>query len=238
MNDLTIIYYTGNLLDGPFANAVREHLKYSANRYDGWDAIPIISVSQKPLNFGHNICMGDIGRSWSSLFRQIIAGAKKADTKYIALCEDDVFYPAGHFELRPPLGFHGIYDQNCHRVLLKQKAICLFRGGRSMFLLIGEREKIIENLEGKLAIFKKPADFHGHFEPGKGESDLGLPEFRICPGASRGEAIINICNHGTNMSLKPKRPGDFATDRLPDGRTVDDLIRQWHLPDQARRQPA
>ena len=224
MNDLTIIYYTDNLLPEPFANAVREHLQESAGE------IPIISVSQKPITFGQNICLWHIGRSWFSLFRQIIFGAENVNTKYIALCEDDIFYPASHFELRPHPGFAGIYDQHCHRVLLREKRICLFRGGRSMFLLIGEREKIIENLKGKLALFKKPADFHGHFEPGKGEADLGLPEFAICPGAGC-DPVINICNHGTNMSLKPKRPGDFATDHLPDGRTVDDLIRQWHLPE-------
>lgn len=231
MNNLTIVYYTANVLNEQFARAVREQLKRAACRqFDRQKAIPIVSVSQKPLDFGENICLGDIGRSLFSQCRQEIAGCERADTKYVALCEDDIFYPASHFELRPNPGFAGIFDQHCHRLLLRQQVIRLFCGGRSMFLLIGDRERILEDLKGKLRLFKTAEDFSGHWEPGKGEQDLGLPDFPIGPGAGR-DPIINVCNHGLNMSLKPKRTGDFWTDRLPDGRTVDELIEQWHLPE-------
>lgn len=227
MNDLTIIYYTDGVLDPPFAEAVRKHLSAHATQMN----IPIICVSQPALDFGdESICMPSLNRSFRSLFTQVIAGCRRASTRYVALCEADVFYSPGHFALRPYAEADGIYDQNCHRLHLKERCIGLYRGGRSLFLLIGDRLRITANLRKKLELFRGEEDFRGRFEPGKGEQELGLEPFVIVPGAAAGEATVHIVNHGKNLSPAKKRPGDFSTDRLPDGRTVDELIEQWHLP--------
>ena len=229
MTDLTIIYYTDNSLDRGFAAAVTQRLAATAAALH----IRIVCVSQMLVDVdfvADKICVGEIGRSWRSIYTQIIAGCEESSTRYVALCEHDVFYSFGHFHLRPPEDVDGIYDQNCHRLLLKERVICLYRGGRSMSLLVGRREAVIDNLRDKLSLFKSENDFRGYFEPGKGEAELGLHSFSAQPAAAGGEPSVQICNHGKNFSKKQKRSGDWHTDRLQDGRTIDDLIAEWHLP--------
>ena len=54
-DDLTMIYYTANTEDPALENNVRNFLVKQAN------GIPIVSVSQKPIDFGTNICVGEVG---------------------------------------------------------------------------------------------------------------------------------------------------------------------------------
>jgi hypothetical protein len=63
---------------------------------------PIISVSQKPIEFGLNICVGDIGRSHLSMYKQMWAGGKEASTEFISLAEHDCLYTPEHFNWIPP----------------------------------------------------------------------------------------------------------------------------------------
>ena len=58
MNDLTILYYTANKIPEHFANSVRADLLRVTEK-----KIPIISISQKPITFGMNSCVGEIGAS-------------------------------------------------------------------------------------------------------------------------------------------------------------------------------
>jgi hypothetical protein len=83
MNNLSIIFYTDNSLDEVFAKRIQKELLKAA------EGKRIISVSQKPIDFARNICVGDIGRSHHSLFFQVLTGVKAAKTKYIALAEHD-----------------------------------------------------------------------------------------------------------------------------------------------------
>jgi hypothetical protein len=72
--------------------------------------LPIISVTQKPIDFGANICVGDdIGVSGFNFFRQVLIGCKAATTKYIISAEADTVYPPDYFEYRPPT------DDVCYR---------------------------------------------------------------------------------------------------------------------------
>ena len=68
MNDLTIIYYTANHISDYFMANTKKQLIRAIG-----DA-PIISVSQKPMKLGKNICVGDIGRSGYNLYKQILIG--------------------------------------------------------------------------------------------------------------------------------------------------------------------
>lgn len=96
MNDLTIIYYTANAFKNKLSAGVKENLLKVAGNY------PIVSVSQKPMNFGKNICVGEIGVSPENLYKQILIGARAAETEYVALAEDDCLYSDEHFKkIRP-----------------------------------------------------------------------------------------------------------------------------------------
>jgi hypothetical protein len=54
----TIIFYTGNTEKESFEKKVRDNILKVSN------GIPIISVSQKPIYFGTNICVGIIGKNY------------------------------------------------------------------------------------------------------------------------------------------------------------------------------
>jgi len=82
-----IVYYTDSKLDPGLAKAVRSQLKKVCG------PIPIISVSQEPLKFGQNICVGEKPRSAQSMFEQMLVGLNAAPPESIVyLCEHDIFY--------------------------------------------------------------------------------------------------------------------------------------------------
>jgi len=93
--DKTIIYYTANGKSEQLLKVVQENLLEAAC------GLPIISVSQKPMNFGKNICVGEVGFSYHNVVRQVLIGAQEAKTPYIALAEDDCFYSKEHFKFTP-----------------------------------------------------------------------------------------------------------------------------------------
>lgn len=63
--------------------------------------MPIISVSQKPMKLGANICIGDIGHSYLNERKQILIAAKLAKTEYIITTESDFLYPPEYFNFKP-----------------------------------------------------------------------------------------------------------------------------------------
>lgn len=107
MNDLSIVYYTANTIPESTGQKVRDYLlKVTESK------IPIISVSQKPIDFGKNICVGQIGRSKYNCYKQILAGVREVKTKYIACAEDDTLYSQDHFKYRPKDDDIFSYDAN------------------------------------------------------------------------------------------------------------------------------
>src|SRR3972149_11342769 len=89
--EITVIYYTANVINEHFANNIRAQLLSAIG------GLPLISLSKKPLDFGINICEGETERSIINAYKAVLAGALRAKTKYIALAEDDTLYSAEHF---------------------------------------------------------------------------------------------------------------------------------------------
>ena len=102
----TIIYLTDNSLDGEIADLCRRVL------LDAAGDIPIISVSQKPLAFGRNIWLGEIGRCWLSLYKQLVAGCEAADTEWVVIAEHDCLYTPEHLAYTPDDGSLFWYNNN------------------------------------------------------------------------------------------------------------------------------
>ena len=96
MSDLTVIYYTSNREIESFENKIIESLIENSK------GLPIVSVSQKPIDLGENICVGNVGVSEINSRRQLLIGAKKAKTKFICSAESDFLYPESFFEFEPP----------------------------------------------------------------------------------------------------------------------------------------
>lgn len=95
MGDLTVVYYTANHVPVTWETFILSELLVSI------DDLPLITVSQKPMRYGNNLCVGDIGRSHLNIYRQMLIGAEEARTEYVAFVEDDILYPPCHFKFRP-----------------------------------------------------------------------------------------------------------------------------------------
>jgi len=94
-DDLTVIYYTSNRERPRFENKIMRSLKHASG------GLPIISVSQKPIDLGQNICVGEKPVSSQNAWRQLQVGAAEAKTKYIATAESDFIYPKEYFSFEP-----------------------------------------------------------------------------------------------------------------------------------------
>lgn len=103
----TIIHITDNSLTEEIAALCQRVLVREARE------IPIISVSQKPMDFGRNICLGEIGRNWISLYKQLLAGADAAETDWIVVCEHDCLYTYEHLSYQPDDESVFWYNYNC-----------------------------------------------------------------------------------------------------------------------------
>lgn len=91
----TILYYTSNRETPEFEKRITDNLLSVCGD------LPIISISQKPINLGKNICVGDVGASGFNMFRQILIGCKAAKTRFIITAEADCLYPPDYFKFIP-----------------------------------------------------------------------------------------------------------------------------------------
>lgn len=94
--DLTICYYSACTEDEEFEEKIRQDLIKKAGD------IPIISVTRKPINFGTNICVGEVPVSYTSEWKQLLLGLKAAKTKFVIAAESDCIYPPEYFTFTPP----------------------------------------------------------------------------------------------------------------------------------------
>lgn len=96
MAKTTIIYYTSNREKPDFEKRVQENLLKVCGD------LPIVSVSQKPIKLGKNICVGDVGTSGFNMFRQVQIACEAATTPFVISAESDCLYPPDYFQFIPP----------------------------------------------------------------------------------------------------------------------------------------
>jgi hypothetical protein len=138
--DTTVIYYTSNREKPDFENKIKKSLLKTIGK------TPLISVSQKPIDFGENICVGDVGTSDYNIYRQMQLGCMKAKTKYVCTAEADCLYPpTGYFDFVPPdenAAYHymnvWILYKDSH--IFKKKAF-------SLCAMLSNREYLLQRLD-------------------------------------------------------------------------------------------
>jgi len=235
-NDLTVIYYTSNWLDthNPFfLENTKKQLLIAI------DDLPLISVSHKPIAFGQNICVGDIGRSHLNIYRQILTGARVAKTKYVALAEDDILYSYEHFHYYLPEKDRFAYDMNKWSIFTWTKPpLFSFRTKRKVVnSLIAKREMLVAALEERFKKFdeliaqgkKEEEIIHYWGDPGRYESNLGVTVreteefYSECPNIvfSHPEAF-GYLSRGTR-----KRLGDLKAIELPYWGRAEDVLKLY-----------
>ena len=95
MKDITILYITLNRNPKEWTEFHLNHLKSAIK------GASVISVSRKPMDFGINLIDSEEPK-YSNIYRQMLRASKVANTKYVAMAEDDVLYSEEHFrEYRP-----------------------------------------------------------------------------------------------------------------------------------------
>lgn len=167
--DLTIVFYTANKISNYFFKNVKKQLLKAARD------IPIISVSQKPINLGYNLCCGDLGQSQINIYRQVLRGVVEAETKYVAMAEDDILYSREHFNIVPNKGFF-TYDRNIWNIYTWTKPpMFSWKGRRNLNGLVCERELFIKAMNERFSKYTDD-DYPKHLfgEPGKYERQLGV----------------------------------------------------------------
>jgi len=129
-----IVYFTDSRLEEELDYAVRKQLLKAAGD------IPIISVSQKPLDLGHNICVGFKPRCYLSLYEQLLTGIRATDKDSIIFtCEHDVFYNPEYFEFVPPLAHKIYFNKNRYYWSRNQKLFIYAHGNRALSQGVGYR---------------------------------------------------------------------------------------------------
>jgi len=91
----TVIYYTSNTELPAFEEKIRQALMEAKGD------LPLISVSQKPIDFGQNICVGDVGPSSQNAYRQLLIGVEAATTEFVCTAESDFLYDPAYFQFQP-----------------------------------------------------------------------------------------------------------------------------------------
>jgi len=91
----TIIYCSSGREDKTLEQNVRLNILKQTD-------LPIVSVTQFPMDFGHNICVGDVGASGFNFFRQVQIALKNTDADIVISAESDCLYPPDYFEFTPP----------------------------------------------------------------------------------------------------------------------------------------
>lgn len=226
MNDLTIIYYTANVIPEKFAQKTRARLIESANGY------PIISVSHKPIDLGKNIVV-DLNRSHFNIYRQALIGAKSADTQYIALAEDDILYSPDHFKYRPLEGIFA-YDLSVWSIYTWVKPpLFSYKDRRNLSMLVCEKDIFIEAMEERFAKYITDHELerkkHIWAEPGKYERQLGV---MVRSSEEFYSTIPNIAfSHETALSYdglgQRKKIGHMRSYDIPFWGKASDIIKLY-----------
>lgn len=165
INDLTAIYYTADVLPEKFHAATVAQLKKALGDTS------LREVHKDP----------DIPRSQANIYRMVLAGAKIADTKFVACCEDDVLYSPQHFKFRPKPG-HWAYNMNAWNIYTWGEPMFSYKapgGRRNLNGLICEREMLIEHLEERFRLWPDDSkiDIRIFGEPGKYDNQLGTKPY-------------------------------------------------------------
>jgi len=142
---VSIIYVTSNREDPEFERKTREDLIKKAGD------MPIISISQKPINLGYNLCVGDVGVSGFNFCRQNLLACELANTDFVISAESDCLYSPDYFHFRPerldiPYRNTNIYVQKYGRNYFCKKSMSTFSQvvGREFYI-----KRLRELLEGQ-----------------------------------------------------------------------------------------
>jgi hypothetical protein len=138
----TVIYCSSNREDWLFEKRIIKFLLKNCGD------LPIVSVTQKPINLGTNICVGDVGASGFNMFRQIYLGLKHIETKFVISAEADCIYSPDYFQFRPEREDTFYRNKNCYLMGLRRDYYYRKQQGSTWAQIVGTKHylEVLEKL--------------------------------------------------------------------------------------------
>jgi hypothetical protein len=228
--DLTILYYTANKEPEGFMKRLQDHLRTVIGNAE------IVSVSQKPIQFGRNTCIGEVGMSLYNLYYQALLAVREAHTPYVAIAEDDMAYTKEHFAYRPPENTLG-YDVNkwalftwSHKVFSKR------HNRRVMSMLTAPRLLLLNTLEERYKKYHTvesiPPDIYRYYwgEPGRFENNAGITPLQTEMYECKTPSIAFFTEQSLGFQYlgKRKKLGDTQTESLEPWGTAERTYEDFY----------
>jgi hypothetical protein len=135
----TVIYCSSNREDWAFEKRIIKYLLKNCG-------LPIVSVTQKPVNLGTNVNVGNVGVSGFNFFRQVLIACKEAKTEFVISAEADCLYPPDYFQFIPEKKDVFFRNTNCYLIGNHRNYFYKKSGGSTFSQVVG-REHYIERLE-------------------------------------------------------------------------------------------
>ncbi len=164
----SILYYTDNQIRTDIAGACINQLRKSG--------LPIVSVSQKPVDLGMNIVV-DIKPSPLSMFKQILIGLIAIEKDIVFFCEHDCLYHPSHFDFIPRGKNIYYFNTNVWSVRADTGETLHYDGMKKTSGLVAYRDILIEHYTKKIALIEREGfsqKKHG-YEPGR-KTSKGRPD--------------------------------------------------------------
>ena len=211
-----LVYYTDHELDPAIAEAVRSRLSATG--------LPIVSVSLRPLVFGHNIVLPGT-RGPVQMFKQILAGLEALDTDIAFLVEHDVLYHPSHFTFTPEKA--DVFYFNEHRWQVRSAdGFAVHYRAKQTSGCCASRALLVEHYRKRVAYVEQ----HGYdrnlgYEPGTNSRSYQLDPHRAEGWLSAGPNID--IRHGRNLSKSKWSIADFRNKANAIDWTEADAVPGW-----------
>ena len=215
-----LVYYTDNMPEEKIFLTCQKQLNRCMKKWK----YPIYSISQKPIDFGINICM-DLERSVLSMFKQILKGLQECKTDIVFLIEHDVLYHPSHFDFTPVKENHFYYNRNEWRVSsVTGKAV--FYQHNDVSQLCAPRDLLLEHYTKVVELAEKEGFEHKFgFSPPKG---LPREEQRKHHYGCYMSKVPNVdIRHPNAFTRQRMNKSEFRSERSCRGWTESDGVPGW-----------
>ncbi len=209
MSDLTVVFLTVNKMPRKWVQFHREHLLRAT------EGRPMVVVSAKPMDWGRKdtqyLIQEGPFRAWN-VYKQILRAALLAETKYIAVAEDDTLYPARHFNDFRPQDNEVAYDQSRWSVFSwKENPYFSAIRKHGNFTMIGPRKLVIDTLQEREEKWPQGRDYSGEIGRREVEKILGVRPNKLVEWYCT-HPMVNLCHP---EGLSPTYIGVPKLDRKP-----------------------
>lgn len=218
MSDLTIVYITVNKMPRKWTEFHREHL------FRATEGRPMVAISAKPLdwdrpNTKYLIQEGPFC-AWN-VYRQVLRGALLAETKYVAVAEDDTLYSRRHFSEFRPRDNEISYDLSRWSVFswLEKPFFSQIRK-HGNFMMLGPRTLVVEALKEREEKWPQGNAYCGEIGRREVETILGLRRNKLVEWYCI-DASVNLA-HPEGLSPtyqftkgRERKPGELKALEVP-----------------------